>query len=84
MKAIVIIAALLLVLFSAFAHAQVENQTFRDSSGRTLGYSSSNGPNTTYRNALGQNTGRSVTSNNGTTTFYNSKGQQTGTVRGRK
>lgn len=84
MKVIVIIAALLLVLFSGFAHAQVEHQTFQNSLGQNVGRSVTNSRgNTVYYDRMGQNTGRSVTTGNGTT-FYNSKGQQTGTSRGRK
>jgi len=62
------------------AFSQTSQHTFRDSSGRVMGYSTTNNAGTVYRNERGQTTGRSVTNSAGTT-FYNSRGQQTGSMR---
>ena len=72
-----VFAILGLLMHAAFG--QTSQHTFRDSSGRVMGYSTTNNAGTVYRNDRGQTTGRSTTNSTGTT-FYNSRGQQTGRI----
>ena len=75
--------ALILLLASTAATAEPQRQTFKDASGRTLGYSTTDARgNTIFRDSMARNTGRSVTSG-GTTTFYDQMGRQVGTTKGR-
>jgi hypothetical protein len=77
------VVALLVLLASDAALAQVRHETFRDSMGRTSGRAVTDSKgNSTFYNALGQQTGRSVTRGN-TTTTYDQMGRQSGTARGR-
>ena len=75
------IAGIMLLLVSDAAAAQVQQHTFKDKSGRTVGRSVTDTKgNTIYYDSMGRNTGRSTTSN-GTTTTYDPMGRQTGTVK---
>ena len=75
------IVAVLALLASDAALAQVQNRTYQDSMGRNTGRSVTDSRgNTTYYNSMGRNTGRSTTRGN-TTTIYDSMGRQTGTIR---
>ena len=70
------IAALLLA--TGTAHAQ-NMQTFRDSSGRTVGTATKSGNTTIFRDANGRTTGTATTDSQGTTIFRDSLGRTTGT-----
>ena len=72
---------LALLLMSGTAMAQVQQHTFKDKSGGTVGrlVTDTKG-NTIYYDNMGRNTGRSVTRGN-TTTVYDSFGRQTGRIR---
>ena len=71
---------LLSLLFPNPGHSQTTQQTFRDSSGREVGRSSTDTRgNVTYYDAMGRNTGRSVTNGN-TTTTYDNMGRRTGSI----
>jgi hypothetical protein len=73
-------AGLAIVLASDAAAAQVQNRTYQDAYGRTLGRSvTDTHGNTTFYDAMGRNTGRSVTHGN-TTTVYDNMGRQTGNI----
>ena len=75
---------LALLLMSGSAMAQVQNRTYQDSNGRTIGRSvTDQRGNTLFYDPMGRNTGRSVTRGN-MTTVYNNMGRQTGTVRASK
>jgi hypothetical protein len=71
------IAALLLI--TETAHAQ-NMQTFRDSSGRTIGNATKSGNTTVFRDARGRTTGTATTDSGGTTIFRDSSGRTTGTT----
>lgn len=77
----IIIAALALALVSS-ASAQTTERTYRDSSGREIGRSSTDARgNTTFYDASGRNTGRASNNGTSTTTVYDPNGRQTGTIR---
>ena len=74
------IAGIMLLLVSDAAAAQVQQHTFKDKSGRTVGRSVTDTKgNTIYYDNMGRNTGRSVTRGN-TTTVYDKMGRQTGNI----
>jgi hypothetical protein len=74
------IAGIMLMLMSDAAAAQVRQETFRDSMGRTVGRSVTDTKgNTIYYDNMGRNTGRSVTHGN-STTVYDQMGRQTDSI----
>ena len=75
-----IAGVLILIGISGVAKAE-ERRTYKNSNGQTIGRSSTDARGTTtFYNPLGQQTGRSSTSN-GTTTFRDNMGRQTGSSR---
>ena len=77
-----IIIALIIVLSSGTAMAQVQNRTYQDSMGRNTGRSVTDSRgSTTFYDPMGRQTGRAVTNGN-TTTIYAPMGRTTGTIRG--
>jgi len=70
------IAALFLATGTAYAQNM---QTFRDSSGRTIGTATKSGNTTIFRDARGRTTRTATTDNGGTTIFRDSSGRTTGT-----
>ena len=75
------IVAVLALLASDAALAQVQNRTYQDLMGRNTGRTVTDARgNTTYYDSMGRNTGRSTTRGN-TTTIYDLMGRQTGTIR---
>jgi hypothetical protein len=71
------IAALFLATGTAYAQNM---QTFRDSSGRTVGTATKSGNTTIFRDANGRTTGTCTTDSQGTTIFRDSQGRTTGTM----
>ena len=68
------------VLFLATGAAHAQNmQTFRDSSGRTVGTATKSGNTTIFRDERGRTTGTATTDSRGTTIFRDSQGRTTGT-----
>jgi len=74
-----IIAGIALLLVTGTAHAQ-NQQTFRDSSGRTIGTATKSGNTTIFRDSQGRTTGTSTIDSQGTTIFRDSQGRTTGTT----
>jgi outer membrane lipoprotein-sorting protein len=71
----------ILLLLSSTALAQTTTQTVRNPLGQTTGtITTDQRGNSTFRDAMGRETGRAVVNGNNTT-IYNPLGQQTGTVR---
>ena len=68
-----------LFLATGTAHAQ-NMQTFRDSSGRTIGTATKSGNTTVFRDSSGRTTGTATTDKSGTTVFRDSSGRTTGTT----
>jgi len=68
-----------LFLATGAAHAQ-NMQTFRDSSGRTIGTATKSGNTTVFRDSSGRTTGTATTDKSGTTVFRDSSGRTTGTT----
>jgi hypothetical protein len=60
-------------------HAQ-NMQTFRDSSGRTVGTATKSGNTTIFRDDRGRTTGTATTDSQGTTIFRDNQGRTTGTT----
>jgi hypothetical protein len=80
-EATVLTVSVVLILtmgWLAVAHAQ--QQTFRDSAGRTLGTATQSGNQTTFRDASGRTTGTAATDSAGTTIFRDSMGRTTGST----
>ena len=76
-----IVAALLVTLFMLVIHsASAQQQTFRDSSGRSIGTAATSGNQTTFRDASGRNTGTATTSPSGVTVLRDASGRTTGTI----
>jgi hypothetical protein len=75
MKKIFLIGIAALFLATGVAHAQ-NMQTFRDSSGRTIGTATKSGNVTIFRNDRGQTTGTATTNSQGTTIFRDSSGRR--------
>ena len=72
---------MLALLLPTAALAQVQNRTFKDANVSEVGRSVTDARgSTTFYDAMGRNTGRSVTSN-GSTIVYDRMGRQTGTIR---
>jgi hypothetical protein len=71
------VAALLLATGTAQSQSM---QTFRDSSGRTIGTASKSGNTTVFRDSRGRTTGTATTDSQGTTIFRDSSGRTTGTT----
>ena len=68
-------------LFLATGTANAQNmQTFRDSSGRTIGTATKSGNTTIFRDDRGRTTGTATTDSQGTTVFRDSQGRTTGTT----
>ena len=68
------------VLFLATGTAHSQNmQTFRDSSGRTVGTATKSGNTTIFRDERGRSTGTATTDSQGITIFRDSQGRTTGT-----
>jgi hypothetical protein len=68
-------------LFLAIGAAHAQNmQTFRDSSGRTIGTATKSGNTTVFRDSSGRTTGTATTDKSGTTVFRDSSGRTTGTT----
>ena len=68
------------VLFLATGTAHAQNmQTFRDSSGRTVGTATKSGNTTIFRDERGRTTGTATTDSQGTTIFRDGQGRTTGT-----
>src|SRR6516162_8464175 len=67
-----------LFLATGAAHAQ-NMQTFRDSSGRTVGTATKSGNTTIFRDERGRTTGTATTDSQGTIIFRDSQGRTTGT-----
>jgi hypothetical protein len=78
MKKALLASVAALFLATGTAHAQ-NMQTFRDSSGRTIGTATKSGNVTIFRNDRGQTTGTATTNNQGTV-FRDSSGRTTGTT----
>jgi hypothetical protein len=68
-----------LFLATGTAHAQ-NMQTFRDSSGRTIGTATKSGNTTIFRDSSGRTTGTATTDSQGATIFRDSSGRTTGTT----
>ena len=68
-----------LFLATGAAHAQ-NMQTFRDSSGRTIGTATKSGNTTVFRDSSGRTIGTATTDKSGTTVFRDSSGRTTGTT----
>jgi len=67
-------------LFLAIGAAHAQNmQTFRDSSGRTVGTATKSGNTTIFRDERGRSTGTATTDSQGITIFRDSQGRTTGT-----
>ncbi|UZF93205.1 hypothetical protein [Bosea sp. NBC_00550] len=76
-----IILGLTLAALAGDAGAQQSQQTFRDSSGRVTGRSTTDSQgNQTFYGPDGRTTGRASTDSQGTTTFRDSSGRVTGTT----
>jgi hypothetical protein len=76
-------ALLILWAISSINHAHAQQQTFRDSSGRTIGTATTDSQGTrTFRDDRGRTTGTATRDSGGTTTFRDSQGRTTGTVSG--
>jgi len=73
------LAIALLFLATGTAHDQ-NMQTFRDSSGRTIGTATKSGNTTVFRDGSGRTTGTATTDKSGTTVFRDSSGRTTGTT----
>jgi hypothetical protein len=73
-----LLAVAALFLATGAAHAQ-NMQTFRDSSGRTIGTATKSGNTTIFRDDRGRTTGTATTDKSGTTIFRDS-GRTTGTT----
>jgi hypothetical protein len=67
-------------LFLATGAAHAQQQTFRDSSGRTIGTATKSGNTTIFRDSQGRTTGTSTTDSQGNTIFRDSQGRTTGTT----
>ena len=78
MKTCALITGIALLLATGTAHAQ-NMQTFRDSSGRTVGTATKSGNTTIFRDERGRTTGTATTDSQGTTIFRDSQGRTTGT-----
>jgi hypothetical protein len=72
-----------LFLATGTAHAQ-NTQTFRDSSGRTIGTATKSGNTTIFRNSSGRTTGTATIDSQGTIIFRDNQGRTTGTTSGGK
>ena len=79
MKAAIIAGCVILFLATGTVHAQ-NQQTFRDSSGRTVGTATKSGNTTIFRDERGRTTGTATTDSQGTTIFRDSQGRTTGTT----
>jgi hypothetical protein len=79
MKKLLLTGIAVLFLATGAAHAQ-NMQTFRDSSGRTIGTATKSGSVTIFRDSSGRTTGTATTDSQGTTTFRDSSGRTTGTT----
>ena len=77
--AAIIAGCVALLLATGAAHAQ-NMQTFRDSSGRTVGTATKSGNTTIFRDDRGRTTGTATTDSQGTTVFRDSQGRTTGTT----
>lgn len=70
-----------LLLMTDVAMAQMQQRTYQDASGRTLGRSVTDTKgNTVFYDAFGRQTARSVTGGS-STTIYDQLGRQTGSIR---
>jgi hypothetical protein len=78
MKKLFLTGIAALFLATGAAHAQ-NMQTFRDSSGRTIGTATKSGNTTVFRDSSGRTTGTATTDKSGTTVFRDSSGRTTGT-----
>ena len=79
MKRLLLTSVAALLLATGTAHAQ-NMQTFRDSSGRTIGTATKSGNTTVFRDSSGRTTGTAATDKSGTTVFRDSSGRTTGTT----
>ena len=79
MKKLLLTAIAALFLTTGTAHAQ-NMQTFRDSSGRTIGTATKSGNTTVFRDSSGRTTGTATTDKSGTTVFRDNSGRTTGTT----
>jgi len=79
MKKALLTSIAALFLATGTAHAQ-NMQTFRDSSGRTIGTATKSGNTTVFRDARGRTTGTATTDSGGTTILRDSSGRTTGTT----
>jgi hypothetical protein len=83
MKKLLLTGIAALLLATEAAHAQ-NMQTFRDSSGRTIGTATKSGNTTIFRDDRGRTTGTATTDSQGTTIFRDNQGRTTGTTSGGK
>jgi hypothetical protein len=79
MKKLLLTGIAALLLATGAANAQ-NMQTFRDSSGRTIGTATKSGNTTVFRDSSGRTTGTATTDKSGTTVFRDSSGRTTGTT----
>jgi YD repeat-containing protein len=71
--------SLLILVATPVLAQQSPQQTFRDSSGRTIGTATTSGNQTTFRDSSGHTIGTATTNGN-QTTFRDSSGHTTGTL----